>query len=763
MRGFIFYVAASALLFMAPAAAIAGNDKTAINDEASENAVPDEGGPDKVERLDSVVVSATRAGKSTPVTYTMVGQQELRSANPINSVPMILNLQPSVVTYNEGGTGLGNSNMTIRGSKGSQINVTLNGVTLNDAESQEVFWVNIPSLANIISSIQVQRGLGTTANGAGAFGASVNMSTASVQPEPFAAVDVSAGSWNTFETTVAAGTGLTKSGFYANAAYSRGYTDGYIRNAKVKSQSAFVVLGWMNERNSLRMTWLMGHQRSGITWDGIDLEMYEKDRRYNDSGEYYDEYGNVHYYDNSIDAYDQNHLQLNYTHSFSDALTWTTTLNYTRGDGYDEYYKEDKDLVDYGFPSSMDTTSDIIYRKQMGNDFYVVNSDLKYNSDRLNLVGGVSVSKYDGDHWGEVLWAAIPGDDYDYSSLHTNNSSNNSWYWNNGTKYDYSAHARAEYLAGDIVTLFGDIQYRHISLKMKGVDDDYMSVNYDHDWDFLNPRAGINFQFSDAHRAYFSVALGHREPGRSDIKENVKGDVSPMKPEKMLDFELGYNYTGSKFSGSANIYFMEYKDMLIETGRLSSSGYAIKENVSRGWRRGIELVAAWTPASWFRLDANATLSINQLKDYTDYAPIDWGYTTKAFDYGRSTMLMSPSVIGMARIAVTPWKNSGRGSLKTTTFSIDGKYIGKQYLDNTERDIVKVPGFFVSNLSIYHGFNIHGGILGLTAYVNNLLNNKYYASGWRYENYDSASQNLETYVGVYPQAITNFMLKVSYRF
>ena len=341
------------LLITAPAAAFAGNDSKSAGEES-----------DKVEHLDSVVVSASRAGKSTPVTYTMVGRQEIRSANPINSVPMILNLQPSVVTYNEGGTGLGNSNMTIRGSKGSQINVTLNGVTLNDAESQEVFWVNIPSLASILSSVQVQRGLGTTANGSGAFGASVNMSTASVQSDPFAVVDVSAGSWNTFETTVAAGTGLSKSGFYANAAYSRGYTDGYIRNAKVKSQSAFVALGWMNERNSLRMTWLMGHQRSGITWNGIDIEQYHKDRKYNDAGLYYDEYGNVRYYDNAIDAYDQNHIQLNYTHGFSDALTWSTTLNYTRGDGYDEYYKEDKKLPEYGFASTFGK-SDIIYRKRI--------------------------------------------------------------------------------------------------------------------------------------------------------------------------------------------------------------------------------------------------------------------------------------------------------------------------------------------------------------------------------------------------------------
>ena len=741
------------LLITAPAAAFAGNDSKSAGEES-----------DKVEHLDSVVVSASRAGKSTPVTYTMVGRQEIRSANPINSVPMILNLQPSVVTYNEGGTGLGNSNMTIRGSKGSQINVTLNGVTLNDAESQEVFWVNIPSIASILSSVQVQRGLGTTANGAGAFGASVNMSTASVQSDPFAVVDVSAGSWNTFETTVAAGTGLSKSGFYANAAYSRGYTDGYIRNAKVKSQSAFVVLGWMNERNSLRMTWLMGHQRSGITWNGIDIEQYHKDRKYNDAGQYYDEYGNVRYYDNAIDAYDQNHIQLNYTHGFSDALTWSTTLNYTRGDGYDEYYKEDKKLPEYGFASTFGK-SDIIYRKLMGNDFYVVNSDLKYASGLLRLTGGVSVSKYDGDHWGRVLWAAAPGDSFDYSSLNQGNRKDNSWYWNNGTKYDVSAHARAEYLVGDWVTLFGDLQYRYVNLDMDGVDDDAARVDYGDSWNFLNPRAGVNFDFSEAHRAYFSVALGHREPGRGDIKENIKGDISPLKPEKMLDFELGYNYSGAKFSGSANVYMMEYKDMLLETGRLSSSGYAIKENVSRGWRRGVELSAAWTPALWFRLDANATLSVNQIKEYVDYASVSDGaeFETKAFDYGRSTMLMSPSFIGMSKISVTPWKNSGRGSLKTTTFSIDGKYIGKQYLDNTERSDMKIPGYFVSNFSVAHEFKVNGGFLGLTGYVNNLLNNKYYASGWRWESYSKADQKLTTGIGVYPQAPVNFMFKVSYRF
>ena len=290
MRGFLFMAVLQALI----PGAVQGTEPEGV-----------------VDKLDSAVVSATRAGDSTPVTYTMVSRDELRSANPINSLPMSLALQPSVISVNEGGTGLGYSKMTVRGIKGSQINVTLNGVTLNDAEAQEVFWVNIPALSNLLSSVQLQRGLGTSAAGPGAFGASINMSTASVGPDPYASVDMGYGSYDTFTLTAAAGTGLTRSGVYADFAYSRGNTNGYIRNAFADVQSALGVLGWMDERNSLRFTWLYGNQRTGITWHGIDLDQYAADRRYNPAGEYHDEYGNVRYYDNDTDNYTQHHLQLN--------------------------------------------------------------------------------------------------------------------------------------------------------------------------------------------------------------------------------------------------------------------------------------------------------------------------------------------------------------------------------------------------------------------------------------------------------------------
>ncbi len=754
MRGFLFLGAA---LLVAGAVEAGAMNPENTNPETSDSTEK------QTERLDSVVVSTSRAGSDTPVTFTMVGKDQLRKANPINSLPMNLNQQPSVVTYNEGGTGLGNSTMTVRGSKGSQINVTLNGITLNDSESQEVFWVNIPSLTGLISSVQLQRGLGTSANGAGAFGASVNMSTASVSPDPFAAVDFSLGSWNTAMASIAAGTGLMKSGMYFNVAYSRGNTDGYIRNADVASQSAFAVLGWMDEKNSLRLTWLMGKQKSGITWDGIDLEQYEKDRRYNGAGEYYDEMGNVHYYDNQTDNYFQNHIQLNYTRQLGNRLTWSNTFNYTRGDGYDEYYKEDRYMPDFGF--AQEAESDMIYQKKMGNNYYVFNSDLRYRTDRLNLTGGVYLARYEGDHFGKVLWSKVLGDGYDYDSYNARDG----FYRNRSVKQEATSFVRGEWSPLEWMTVYADMQWRGVDIRMAGGDDDIhetgLAMEYDNRWSFFNPRAGMNFRWSKAHRAYVSAALGHREPGRGDIKENIKGDMSPIRPERMIDIEAGYEFTGERLAVSANVYLMEYRDMLLETGRLSSSGYAIKENVPRGWRRGVEMAAAWNAAPWLGLSGNLTMSVNEIKDYTSYVEV-WDGTpgqTKAFNYGKTRMMMSPFVIGMIRAAVSPWKNVASNSLKTTTLAIDGKYVGKQYLDNTQREGMAVPAYFVSNLSLSHEFILNHGVLGLAGYVNNLFNHMYYAAGWRWEGYTQADDTLTYGIGVYPQPPVNFMVKVNYRF
>ena len=708
------------------------------------------------ERLDSVVVSASRAGGLTPVTFTSVGKTQLEASNPMNSLPMTLSLLPSVVTYNEGGTGLGNSAMTIRGSKGSQINVTLNGITLNDSESQEVFWVNIPALTSLISGVQVQRGLGTSANGAGAFGASINMNTAFVEADPSVRLSFSGGSYATTVTSAAISSGLRPGGLYLQLAWNLGTTQGYIRNADVGSTSLLAVLGWLKGANSLRLTYLMGAQRSGITWDGIDLEQYAKDRRYNGAGEYVDDNGKIRYYSNQTDNYAQHHLQLSYTRSLGAGLTWSNTFNYTRGDGYDEYYKKNRKLRNYGFPAGITPArSDMTYRKKMDNDYWVLNSNLRYRGPKLDATLGVSGSHYAGGHWGEVLWArALGPSGADYPSL--------DWYRNSGRKQDVSGFLRAEYHPWKWLNAYLDLQYRSIRYTLTGVDDDWIEYgsqeadrfDYRTTWRFFNPRAGLTGSWG-AHKLYASVAVGNREPGRGDIKENVKGTGAPIRPEKMLDVEAGYQFATRRLELSANLYCMEYRDMLLETGRLSSSGYAIKENVPRAWRRGVELGAAWEVLKWLRLEGNATLSLNQIADYTSYVPYEDYSATHEVHYGKTTMLLSPSVIGMGRLTLRPWAG---GQL-----ALDAKYVGKQYLDNSMREELAVPAYWVANLSLGQVFAMGERQLEVTAYVNNLLNRLYYASGWRWESYDPSTGQVYTGVGVYPQAPCNFMLKVALSF
>ena len=755
MRGFLFIAALCSLIPFSAAA---------VGKEATD---------EKVERLDSVVVSTSRAGKDTPVTFTMIGKESLSRTNPLNSLPMNLSLQPSVVSVNEGGTGLGYSKMTVRGSKGSQINVTLNGITLNDAESQEVFWVNIPALSSMISSVQLQRGLGTSANGAGAFGASINMSTASVGTDPFSTAEISVGSYGTFISTFAAGTGLMRSGLYFNAAYSRGITDGYIRNAYADVQSAIAVLGWMNERNSLRLTYLMGDQHTGITWEGISLEQYEEDRRYNPAGEYHDQFGNVHYYDNETDNYAQHHLQLNYTRSFTDRLTWSTTFNYTRGDGYYENYKAGKSFSKYLLqaPDGYDE-GDFITREALANDYFVLNSDLRYSSDRLNLTAGVNLSRYDGDHIGKVLWNNVLGDSFDYDA--------HEWYLNNGLKQEANAFVRAEVLCREGLTAYADLQYRGIWLNMSGPEDDGVLLDHKDDWQFFNPRAGLSYRWSPSSRVYASAALGHREPGRSDIKElildankslaaGVAGRGVDIRSEKMLDIEAGYEYFTEKLSFSANLYMMEYKDMLIETGKLTDVGYAIKENVPRSWRRGLELAAAWKALSWLQVGGNMTLSTNKIRGYTVYYEMydnmnDWNYLGQhQVEFENTDILMSPSVVGMAEVTFRPFV-SADNSLNSVYLSLNGKYVGKQYYDNTSSSEREIPAYFVADLSAGYEVPVRkSSSLIFSFHIRNLLNNMYYADAWLWRAYFQEEDAFYAETGIYPQAPLNLMLKVAWRF
>ena len=651
--------------------------------------------------IDSTVVTATRASSRTPVSYSEMSAERIVSTSPLNSLPMTLSLMPSVVSTNEGGTGLGYSKFRVRGSDPTRTNVTINGIALNDAESQEVFWVNIASVGSMLNSAQLQRGLGTSTVGSGAFGASLNMQTALPGNEPAAAVDLSGGSYNTRLVNASVSTGRLPGGFTFDFKYNWGKTDGYIRNAWVDLNSMLASASWNNENNLLKFNFLHGAQHSGITWEGISAEQMAKDRRYNPAGEYIDSNGKVCYYDNDSDNYLQNHYQLIHVGRLGDRFTLSTTLNYTGGEGYYEAYKDKK--VDY------------INRKSSTADNFAGASNLKYRDEKTEAIFNLAYSRYYGRHFGQVIWRQ---GQVDYGPEEP-------WYDNSSVKSDFSTFARVERKMWERLNVYADLQYRHVNYGMKGPDDDGTRLDSVYVWNFFNPKAGASMDLGGAGTVYASVAIGHKEPSRADLKDAVANGTK-VYPEMMADYEMGYRFASPQFSASANIYLMEYDNQLVTTGRFTPSGYLIKENVKRSYRRGIELVAAYQPADWFRLDANATFSANKI----------------VIDGSKKDLALSPAAIASS---VATFRIAKRLELATTV-----KFVGKQYIDNTGSEAKTLPHYTVVSQSASFSFTKN---VKLSIFVDNLLNKKYVADAWAYGDE----------VGYYPQAPRNGMVKLSFAF
>lgn len=732
-------------------------------------AVPEMSDPDsaRVSKLDSIVVSSDRAGIKTPVPYTYIGRTQIKNTAASYSLPMILGFQPSVVATTEGGLGLGYSSFSVRGSDATRVNVTLNGISINDGESQSVFWVDIPSMGGFLQSIQLQRGVGTSINGPSAFGATMNMRTLSTSDTPYGSAEFSYGSYKTYMTAVAAGTGETKNGFSFDVRYAHNSTEGYIRNAKAKLNSLFISAGWTpNEHNHLKLIYIYGDQATGITWEGCPPEKYEEDRRYNVSGEYYDKAGNVRYYDNETDNYKQHHAQMHYVHKFTDNLAFDATLHFTKGDGYYENYKADAKFSKYGLENQVIDgvtykKSDIIIRQYMDNAYYAASANLDYKNEKLHATAGTAYSYYDGDHFGKVKWSMYNG----------SVPSDFQWYKNSGKKTDVSFFARAEYDIIDGLTAFADLQYRHVSFKMDGEDKDFIGLKNNSDYDFFNPKAGLTYKISKCSKAYFSVAVGHREPTRSDLKESIKaGKADEIKAERMLDYELGYNFTNEKFTAGVNIYFMEYKNQLVATGKLTETGYTIQENIPDSYRRGIEVSAGWQILKNLRADANLTLSKNKLKNYTLYTDTydnanDWNPVEQTATFlKKSNLTLSPQVIGMGMLTyVIPCKSDADRAFAPIV-SLNAKYVGKQYMDNSSMDVAKVPAYFTMGLNIQKSFRIKGSsTMQLSFCIDNLLNRKYYSYGWIYRAMFKDGSDDYVEKGVYAQATTHFIAKVAFNF
>lgn len=715
----------------------------------------------KLVKLDEVTVSATRVDKGAPIAYSDLSEAELKKENAAKNIPSILQTLPSVVSYTEGGTGIGNTSLRIRGTDATRINITLNGMPLNNPETQEVYWVNLPDLSNSLQSLQVQRGVGTSTNGTASFGGSISMQTVKSKPKAYAELSTAFGQYNTLSSSVAAGTGILKNGLSVDARYSYINSDGYIRNGKVDHRNLYASLSHYTDRQLIRFIYMNGIQHTGITWEGIDPDMVSKNRRYNPAGEYIDDNGNTRYYDNETDNYYSNIGQLLYTRYLTNSLTLNANLSYNHGYGYYENYKADEKLKKYGLASQTvgEITykkSDLIRRKLMMNHLYAGSFNLNYKKEKIDLTLGGMYSYFDGNHYGHLLWVKqnenIP-DGYE-------------WYRNEADKKDANVFLKAEYRPTESISLFAEAQNRYVDYRMKGMDDDLMDLTNNNYYNFFNPKAGASFRFADYNEIYASFGVSNREPMRADLKESLKGGgTRNITSERLYDYELGYKYANSIVSFGVNLYYMNYKDQLIQTGRLNDTGYKLQENVPDSYRTGVEFTLAYTPTYWLRLDGNLTLSQNKIKNYTAYYtvydPETWDpimpYQQVTEFYKKTDISFSPKTVGSFIITFKPFEG------EDISFSFANKYIGKMYYDNTSNPDNRLSDYFVSDFRASYTLDIKkAGIFDFGFFINNLASIKYNANAW-IDTYTFPDGSKEVYKGLYPQAGANLMGQVRYRF
>ena len=714
--------------------------------------------PDTLQ-LNEVVINASRADGKTPLTTSEMGRQQLQEIKLLPSLPYQLELEPSVVVSGENGM-VGATSFRIRGVDATRINVNINGITLNDPESQSVFWYNIPNLGGMAQNIQIQRGIGASSGGTASVGGAMNLQTFTVAPKAYGQANIAYGSFNTKQYGVTVGTGRTKNGFAFDMAYNGLNSDGFVRNGKADQQSLFLNGGWYGKRSLLKAVFILGHQKTGITWDGASAEDLDQDPTYNGTGAYYDEFGNVHYYDNETDNYNQRHYQLYYSFRPSNRWTLNAAFDYTHGDGYYEQYKDNKKPGSYYGLISLSGTSksDFVHRKKMDNNGYTGLLSVNYQTDKFSATLGDTYLYYDGWHFGNLIWAqdelSLDGE----NALEISEKTPYEWYRNRGQKHDNTAFLKLNYDFSSRFNLYGNLQVRYIDYNLTGMDDSFDSIPYHQNYLFLNPKLGANFQINSQNRLYFVAGMVNREPTRSDIKDAIKNDKT-VKPETMLDFELGYGLEKMDFTLNANLYAMLYKDQLTPSGDLSSTGYALMENVDKSYRAGIELVAGYRFTKWFSLDGNITLSQNKILNYT-FTDFNDGDSVMVTKTANTDLSFSPNIVGAAIATFRPFNGA--------KLQIIGKYVGKQYCDNTSREVYALDPYFLLNARASYDITLkNGGFVRFSLALNNLTNHSYRLSAWVgdwVDDYSSETTNYYYHSRAYlQQPGFNFMAGVSVGF
>lgn len=695
---------------------------------------------DEVEVLEEIIVKAVRADKNTPIAYSNLDKKELEKRNLGQDIPVLLNVLPSVVTTTDAGNGVGYTGIRVRGSDATRVNVTLNGIAYNDSESHGTFWVNMPDFVSSVQNIQLQRGVGTSTNGAGAFGASLNLLTDGFSYDPYAEISNSFGSFNTRKHTLKFSSGLLNNTIEFQGRISKLNSDGYIDRAWADMSSYFLQGTFINKGTLIKALTFGGKQQTYQAWNGATQKEIDKHgRTFNSGGVYYDADGTMKFYDNETDNYWQDHYQLHWSEKWSSNWRTNFALHYTKGYGYYENYKLDRKLSNYGIQGLTINgeevkRSDLIQRKYLDNDFYGFTSSAQYTTQDVEVIVGTAANRYKGDHFGEVLWVKEPVE-LDYKQQ---------YYFDNSTKNDFNTFVKATWFVNDFV-FYGDLQYRKVGYTANGKE----TGNVNDTFRFFNPKVGATYTIDNTQQVYASFARANREPNREDYKNG-----NPV-PERLNDFEVGYRFQNDRQQAvNVNVYYMRYKNQLVLTGALSDTGAPIRQNSGDSYRLGVEIDAYIPLAENWIFAPNVAISDNKNIDFK--ASIDGVIQ----HLGNTPIAFSPNVIAGGSIAYK------KDNWQITWIP---KYVGKQYMSNTKDDKSVLNNYFTNDLVFNYSWKPERYIkqVDFNLMFNNLLGRKYISNGYFYTFDDDWSNpgTIETkrVSGYYPQAQFNFLAGVSLKF
>ncbi len=690
--------------------------------------------------LDEVLVSAVRVTKQSPVTFTNLTKEQIKPRNLGQDIPVLMNFLPAVVTTSDAGAGVGYTGIRVRGSDGTRVNVTINGIPYNDAESHGSFWVNMPDFASSTESLQLQRGVGTSTNGSGAFGASLNLLTDAVSDDAFGQISSSIGSFGTLRNNLKFSTGLLNDHVEIAGRLSRISSDGYIDRASSELDSYFLQGSYVDDNTLVKALLFGGHEITYQAWNGIDAATLESDRTFNSAGIYTDENGNTQFYKNEVDNYRQNHFQLHWNEQIAD--NWNTNLafHFTKGRGFFEQYKEDDDFSTYGIePITVDgedvDRTDLIRRRWLVNNFYGTTFSANYDKERLNLILGGGWNKYEGSHFGEIIWARF-SNNMDYGDRYYDDTS---------TKTDLNLFAKANYNFSDQWSAYVDLQYRTIGYTANGEDTGLV----DDTFNFFNPKVGITYDLNRNNNFYLSYARANREPNRNDYENG-----SP-KPEKLNDYELGWRYISPNVQLNTNVYYMGYKDQLVLTGELNDVGAPLRANVGDSYRLGLEMDATIALGGQFKIRPNVALSKNRNRDFV------FQRDGELQELGDTHISFSPDIIVGNVFTYQPKEN--------VQFSLLTKFVGEQYMGNIDSEGSKLDSYSQTDFNVQYEINTNNFIksIVLSGLVNNIFDSLYESNGFFYTYDDDYSVPgiITTYegAGYYPQAGINFLVGATFNF